>query len=74
MALPTRRMLMMIMSDYPEPDVCFGTDEEMLAWAAREQLPIFRDEDGHHDWSEVYEVYCRRLRAGAEAEGGSAGD
>ena len=41
----------------PEPDPHFGTDEQMLAWAKKENLDIVRTEDGHYDWAAVYEQW-----------------
>lgn len=42
------------------PDVCFGTTEQMLAWAKEENLDLVYDEDGDYDWEAVYEQYLDR--------------
>ena len=42
------------------PDPHFGTDEQMLAWAARAGLTIVKDAEGQHDWEAVYTEWSTR--------------
>lgn len=46
-----------------EPDPHFGPEDEMRAWAAREDLElIYEDEDsGIVDWHAVYRKWIERL-------------
>ena len=43
-----------------EADPHFGTDEQMLAWCAREKITPVKDQQGNWDWREAWAVYEAR--------------
>jgi len=51
-----------------EPDVHFGTDEEMLEWANKEGLTPILDENGDYDWKALYYCVANPGRAPIKAE------
>lgn len=53
--------------DYFE-DVCYGTEEQMLAWCEREGLTPAKDKDGRWDWDVPWAEYCKRLGEEPERE------
>jgi hypothetical protein len=50
----------------PIPDVHFGTDEQMLAWCAREGIVPVKDRRGHWDWDRAWEEYEARQEKEAD--------
>ncbi len=45
----------------PEPDILYGNEEQMLAWAKEDNLPILKDSEGDYIWEIPYEISRRRL-------------
>ena len=45
----------------PHPDPHYGDEEQMLAWAKEDNLPILKNPEGNYIWDITYEICCRRL-------------
>ena len=46
----------------PRPSPHYGKDEQMLAWAKEDNLPILKNSEGNYIWRITYEIWRRRLR------------